>query len=172
MKRLTKNEVLDLLGYFDENPDASRHTRSRTNTDASRRTDSGVTVDYASWPEWPEESETGATSRRPKESDKEFAEKDAIAYRYEENRILDEIRAHIDSTYSGDDHYVTNSEENGSEMQCFDAMMALGDASSTFRDISLKYLWRYGKKNGKNRKDILKAIHYLILLLYVDRRED
>ena len=30
---------------------------------------------------------------------------------------------------------------------------------------AIKYLCRYGKKNGKNRKDLLKAIHYIILLM-------
>jgi len=30
---------------------------------------------------------------------------------------------------------------------------------------AIKYLIRYGKKMGKNRKDLLKSIHYIILLL-------
>ena len=30
---------------------------------------------------------------------------------------------------------------------------------------AIKYLCRYGKKDGKNRKDLLKAIHYVILLM-------
>jgi hypothetical protein len=30
---------------------------------------------------------------------------------------------------------------------------------------AIKYLARYGKKNGKNRKDLLKAIHYIVLLM-------
>ena len=31
--------------------------------------------------------------------------------------------------------------------------------------MRLKYLCRYGKKNGQNRKDLLKAIHYIVLLM-------
>jgi hypothetical protein len=31
----------------------------------------------------------------------------------------------------------------------------------------MKYAQRYGKKNGYNRKDILKIIHYAIMLLHV-----
>jgi hypothetical protein len=31
----------------------------------------------------------------------------------------------------------------------------------------MKYAQRYGKKNGFNRADILKIIHYAIILLYV-----
>ena len=30
---------------------------------------------------------------------------------------------------------------------------------------AIKYLARFGKKNGRNRKDLLKAIHYIVLLL-------
>ena len=42
---------------------------------------------------------------------------------------------------------------------------------------AIKYLCRYGKKDGKNRKDLLKAIHYIVLLMssedqdYVDQLE-
>ena len=30
---------------------------------------------------------------------------------------------------------------------------------------AIKYLCRFGKKDGRNRKDLLKAIHYIILLM-------
>ena len=30
---------------------------------------------------------------------------------------------------------------------------------------AIKYLCRYGKKNGKNKKDLYKAVHYIVLLL-------
>jgi len=30
----------------------------------------------------------------------------------------------------------------------------------------MKYAQRYGKKNGKDRKDLLKVIHYGIMALY------
>jgi hypothetical protein len=33
---------------------------------------------------------------------------------------------------------------------------------------AIKYLARYGKKGGKNRKDLLKALHYAILLMYFE----
>ncbi len=32
-------------------------------------------------------------------------------------------------------------------------------------DTTIKYLMRYGKKSGKNRKDLLKAAHYIVLAL-------
>ena len=37
---------------------------------------------------------------------------------------------------------------------------------TTSRDTAIKYLARYGKKGGKNRKDIMKAMHYCVLMLY------
>ena len=30
---------------------------------------------------------------------------------------------------------------------------------------AIKYLMRYGKKQGKNQKDLIKAIHYIVLLI-------
>ncbi len=30
---------------------------------------------------------------------------------------------------------------------------------------AIKYLCRFGKKDGRNRKDLLKAIHYIVLLM-------
>lgn len=82
-------------------------------------------------------------------------------YKYAENFILDEMMEYIDKTYG--EHYKTTE-----ETECFDAWVALGSASSTSRDTALKYLWRYGKKDGNNKKDLLKAMHYIMLCLYVD----
>jgi len=31
----------------------------------------------------------------------------------------------------------------------------------------MKYAQRYGKKNGFNRADILKIVHYAVILLYI-----
>ena len=44
----------------------------------------------------------------------------------------------------------------------------MGDATPTFRNTAMKYLWRYGQKNGNNKKDLLKALHYIIFALYND----
>lgn len=84
-----------------------------------------------------------------------------INYKYAEDRILADLKAHLDKTY--DQHYMT---ENN--VQCFDAWIALGDSTDTFRNTAIKYLWRYGKKNGNNKEDLLKAFHYVLMCLYVD----
>ena len=34
---------------------------------------------------------------------------------------------------------------------------------------AIKYLMRYGKKQGRNEKDLYKAIHYIVLLISSER---
>lgn len=89
----------------------------------------------------------------------------AIKYKYKEDRFMQELKQYLDSTY--DQHYKT---EN--DVQCFDAWIALGDVTPTFRNTAMKYLWRYGKKNGNNKDDLIKAIHYTMMCLYVDHYKD
>lgn len=90
---------------------------------------------------------------------------DQISYKYAEDKILADLKAHLDKTYS--EHYAT---ENN--IECFDAWIALGDSTPTFRNTAIKYLWRYGKKNGNNKKDLMKALHYIFMCLYVDHYKD
>ena len=86
-------------------------------------------------------------------------------YKYNEDLIVNEIKAYIDSTYG--QHYVGNG-----EIQTVDFWESLGSLDTTARDTAIKYLARFGKKQGRNRKDLLKAIHYIILMLYATREED
>jgi hypothetical protein len=86
-------------------------------------------------------------------------------YKYAENKILADLCDYIDKTY--DQHYMS---EN--DVQCFDAWIALGDATPTFRNTALKYLWRYGKKSGNNKDDLMKTLHYTLLCLYNDHYKD
>lgn len=91
-----------------------------------------------------------------------FSEPD---YKYAEGRILSDLKAYIDRTYG--EHYKTSD-----NIECFDAWVALGSASTTFRDTAMKYLWRYGKKSGNNKDDLMKALHYVMLCLYNDHYKD
>ena len=52
------------------------------------------------------------------------------------------------------------------EIQTIDVWDSLGNIDSTLRDTAIKYLMRYGKKGGYNRKDLLKAVHYIVLLAH------
>ena len=89
-----------------------------------------------------------------------------ISYKYAEDRILADLKTYIDKTYG--EHYMTDNQS----IECFDAWIALGDSTPTFRNTALKYLWRYGKKNGNNKKDLMKALHYILMCLYVDHYKD
>ena len=92
--------------------------------------------------------------------------------KYREDEILNEIKDYIDSTY--DQHYSTT--EDG--FQVMDMIKQLGIDKNFCQANAIKYLCRYGKKNGHNRKDLLKAIHYIVLLMssedqeYVDQLEE
>lgn len=79
--------------------------------------------------------------------------------KYNEEVILKEIYDYVMSTYQG--HYVGKG-----EIQTFDVWDTLGISEEVCTGTAIKYLMRFGKKDGKNKKDLLKAIHYIILLMH------
>ena len=86
--------------------------------------------------------------------------------KYNEDKIIKEISDYIKSTYG--EHYSTD--KNG--FQVMDMLRQLGIDKDFCQANAIKYLCRYGKKDGKNRKDLLKAIHYVILLMCSDNKGD
>jgi hypothetical protein len=82
-------------------------------------------------------------------------------WKYDEYNIIEEILEHIKGTYN--EHYADER-----EIQVFDIWKAQGSLETTARDSIQKYLIRYGKKDGYNRKDLLKAAHFIILMLHCD----
>lgn len=81
----------------------------------------------------------------------------SLLYKYREDVLIQEIKDYIDSTYSG--HYA------GGRVQPGELIMAMGLGQQYFIGNILKYAARYGKKNGYNRKDLMKVIHYAIMTL-------
>ena len=79
-------------------------------------------------------------------------------YRYSEDKILKELKEYIDSTYK--QHYSKN------KFQATEFIMDSGHGEGFCIGNIMKYAQRYGKKNGKNRKDLLKVIHYGIMALH------
>ena len=79
--------------------------------------------------------------------------------KYQEDKGIKDLKDYVSSTYQG--HY-TN--EN-SDVQTLDLIHSVGDAESFCRSNALKYLSRYDKK-GQAKRDILKAMHYCLLLYY------
>ena len=85
--------------------------------------------------------------------------KSGSTHKYQEDKGIKDLQDYVSSTYKG--HY-TN--EN-SDTQTLDLIHSVGDAESFCRSNALKYLSRYDKK-GTAKNDILKAMHYCLLLYY------
>ena len=86
-------------------------------------------------------------------------------YKYHEEQILKDIEEYVSSTYQG--HY-TGSKHEFRKVQTID-LMASKDLAAAFCQANiLKYGSRYGNKDGKNKKDLLKVIHYAMLLAHFD----
>ena len=87
-----------------------------------------------------------------------------IYYMYCECHILDEMNTYIDSTY--DSHYIQNT------FQATEFIMDSGHGEGFCIGNIMKYAQRYGKKNGKDRSDLLKVIHYGIMALHNHDRSE
>ena len=83
----------------------------------------------------------------------------SVTYKYNEDVNIAKFVDYINSTYG--QHYVGDG-----DIQTVDFWQSLGSLESTARDTAIKYLARYGKKEGRNPKDLLKALHYIILMMY------
>jgi len=81
-------------------------------------------------------------------------------WKYEEDKTLKEVEQYLSSTYHS--HYTSEQ----SKTQTLDLIESIGDAEAFTRSNAIKYLSRFGKKNGKSKMDILKAIHYCVLLYH------
>ena len=94
-----------------------------------------------------------------------YEPKVAHYYKYHEEEILKDIEEYVSGTYKG--HYTGNSHEFR-KVQTID-LMASKDLAAAFCQANiLKYGSRYGNKDGKNKKDLLKVIHYAMLLAHFD----
>ena len=83
--------------------------------------------------------------------------------KYNEKEILKEVSDYINRTYKG--HYSVGN------VQTLDLIDSVGDAEAFCRSNVLKYASRYDRK-GTSRNDIMKIIHYGILLLHFNDKRD
>ena len=86
-------------------------------------------------------------------------------YKYHEEEILKDIEEYVSNTYNG--HY-TGTKHEFRKVQTIDLMAARDIAPQFCQANILKYGSRYGSKDGRNKKDLLKVIHYAMLLLHFD----
>ena len=87
-----------------------------------------------------------------------------IEYKYDEGAALMELEEYIDSTY--DEHYSKN------KYQATEFIIDGGHGEGFCIGNIMKYAQRYGKKNGKDRSDLLKVLHYGIIALHVNDMEN
>jgi len=82
-------------------------------------------------------------------------------WKYDEINNLKEVEEYIEKTYS--QHYV-GVDDNGTQIQ--DLLNSIGVAEHFCQGNAMKYIARYGRKKGKNKLDLLKAMHYILLLMH------
>ena len=81
-----------------------------------------------------------------------------IDYKYNEGDLIAEIKDYIDGTYG--EHQSKNN------YQATEFIIDGGHGEGFCIGNIMKYAQRYGKKNGYNRKDLMKIIHYAIIAMY------
>lgn len=89
-------------------------------------------------------------------------------YKYNEKVLIDDLMKYVDTTYISSDnsHYAEGKIETTEFI--IDAGHGLG---FTIGNV-IKYAQRYGKKQGYNRKDIMKILHYALMALYIHDQEN
>lgn len=80
-----------------------------------------------------------------------------VEYKYNEDTILQELAKYIDETYS--QHY------SHGKYQATEFIIDAGFGEGFCLGNIMKYAQRYGKKDGKNKKDLFKIIHYAMMAI-------
>lgn len=80
-------------------------------------------------------------------------------YKFDEGKYISELKKYIDGTYT--EHYAVG------KLQATEFIIDMGDGLGFTRGNVIKYAKRYGQKAGKNRQDLMKVLHYALMMLYV-----
>ena len=86
-----------------------------------------------------------------------------IEYKFNEARALKDLRWYIDQTYNS--HYSKN------KYQSTEFIIDGGHGVGFCIGNILKYAQRYGRKKGEERRDLLKILHYAIIMLHIDEEK-
>ena len=78
-------------------------------------------------------------------------------YKFKEDVVFKKLQMYVDKTY--EQHY------GSGKIQSTEFIFDSGHGEGFCIGNIIKYAQRYGKKNGKNEIDLLKIIHYTIILL-------
>lgn len=89
----------------------------------------------------------------------DFIPTSVTPFKYNEEEIVKELLEYIRGTYR--QHYSAGDDK----IQTLDLIEACGDGEPFCRSNILKYASRYDKK-GTARRDIMKILHYAVLLMH------
>ena len=81
-----------------------------------------------------------------------------IDYKFSEDKLINDIKEYIDNTYN--QHYAKT------KFQATEFIVDGGHGEGFCIGNILKYAQRYGKKEGYNKNDLLKVIHYALIALH------
>ena len=84
-----------------------------------------------------------------------------IKYKFNENVIVNDVMNYVNKTYES--HYAQTKNYQATEI-----IIDQGHGTGFCMGNILKYAQRYGKKQGRNRDDLMKVIHYAIIQLSQD----
>src|SRR5210317_2291017 len=87
-----------------------------------------------------------------------------IMYKFNEDKLIEELQRYVYDTYG--QHYATD------KYQATDVIIDSGHGTGFCMGNIMKYAKRYGNKEGRNRKDLLKILHYGIIMLYIHDETD
>tara|TARA_E500000318_G_scaffold17783_1_gene18304 strand:- start:3774 stop:4049 length:276 start_codon:yes stop_codon:yes gene_type:complete len=79
--------------------------------------------------------------------------------KYSEDRIIRELEEYVANTYK--EHY------SKQKFQATEFIIDAGHGMGFCLGNVMKYAQRYGKKDGRNRDDLMKIAHYVIMALHV-----
>ena len=86
-----------------------------------------------------------------------------MTYKFDEDKACKELMEYINTTY--DAHYSTD------KYQATDMIIDAGHGEGFCMGNIMKYAKRYGRKNGKDRTDLMKILHYAVIMLHINEQE-
>ena len=91
--------------------------------------------------------------------------KNGIDFKFNEDLILADIQEYVEATYGS--HYAQTKNYQATEI-----IIDQGHGTGFCMGNILKYAQRYGKKEGHNKADLMKVIHYAIIQLSTDHYKE
>jgi hypothetical protein len=87
-----------------------------------------------------------------------------INYEFSEDKAIRELQQYVDGTYNG--HYAKR------KYQSTQFIQDCGHGEGFCMGNILKYAQRYGHKSGHNKADLMKILHYGIIMLHIHENRE